>query len=301
MQSELKGLGVPLAIPFHRHGTIDFTSLEKLIENVIHAGVDYIAILNNFSESNTLSEDEKAAILDFTIEVVAQRIPLIAGVSGNNTQVLIDTLKKNNLQDLQAIIPFCPYITRVKQKGIFYHYKEIAAVSPVPIFIYNTFLKGSSIITAETVLNLAHSFRNIEGYIEDYPSLTNIFSIIDRKPENFTLIMGDDIHLIPAMAMGVDNMMPVMANAYPSIIRDVYRLCVAQHYENARDQFKSLIPIIEIMHRDDKISTIKAILDIQGICSNNLRLPLIKLKKSLLYELQTLLKEAELMKENVLS
>jgi 4-hydroxy-tetrahydrodipicolinate synthase len=293
MRFKPNGVGVPLAIPFHRHGTVDFSSLEKIIERAILSNVDYLAILNNFRESNTLSNDEKLAILNFTIDIVDKRLPVVAGISGNNTQALIDILKKSDIQGIDAIIPFCPYITRVKQKGIFNHYKEIAAVSSVPVIIYNTNLGTDNIINPETVLELANGFHNIAGYIEDYPSMKNLFSILHNKPEDFKIIMGDDMNIVPAMSIGADSLMPMIANPFPERIKEVFQLCSSNNYDKARDVFSPLIPIIEILQRDDKISGIKAILDIQKICSNNLRLPLVKLKKNLLYSLQELIKMNE--------
>ncbi len=294
MQLELKGTGVPLAIPFHRHGTIDFSAMGRLVESVIKGGADYIAVLSNFSESNTLSNDEKSAVLDFTLDIVADRVPLIAGISGNNTQILIDYLKKSTPRGLKAIIPFCPYIAKVKQKGVFYHYKEISSVSQVPVIIYNTLHNGNNLIEAKTVTELARQYKNLLGYLEDSPSLNNIFGIIDQKPENFKIIMADDMHMIPALSMGAHSLMPVIANAYPTLVREIFQMGILNDFENARKVFRFLLPLIKIMQEDDKLSAVKAILDIHGICANNLRLPMIKLKKNLLYQLQDILHETEI-------
>lgn len=293
MSDNLTGTGVSLIIPFHRYGTVDFTALEKIIEHAIGNGIDYVSVLTNFNESNTLSNDEKIAISNFVIETVDQRIPIIAGINGNNTQVLIDAVKKFDFTGIEAIVPFCPYIGKVKQKGIYYHFKEIATVCPIPVYIYNTNLGHDDLIEAETVINLARDFTVIRGYIEGSPGFENVREILSRKPDDFLVLSGHDLNIIPILAMGGDGALSITANPFPSKIIELVTHGLNNSFSLARAYHNQIFPILDIIQQDDPVSAIKAIMDRMNLCSNNLRLPLVKIKKSLHYQLHQILTEFE--------
>jgi len=291
MKSDLiKGTGVALITPFHDYGSIDFTSLGKLVSHVMKGGVDFLVALGTTSEAPVLSRDEKTAVMNHILEESEGKLPVIVGIGGNNTQSIVDTLKSMNFEGISGILSVVPYYNKPNQKGIYYHFRAIAAVSPVPVILYNVPGRTSSNISADTTLRLANDFDNITAIKEASGNLGQIMEIIKNKPEDFSVLSGDDALTYPMMALGADGVISVVANAFPTEFSRMVNLSLNGKYEEARKIHYALIEIIEALFEDGNPAGIKAALDAMGIISNNLRLPLVKANKATYNKLASLLK-----------
>jgi len=291
MAAKFTGTGVAVVTPFHIYGTIEFTSLEKIIEHVINGGVDYILVLGITSEAAALSKDEKNAITNFFIETVTKRVPVMLGVGGNNTQEVINNIKSLSFEDIDAILSVTPYYNKPRQKGIYYHYKTIAGVSPVPVFLHNVPSRTSVNISAETTLRLAEDVRNIVGIKECSGDLVQIMEIIKNKPKDFLVISGHDALTLPLLSIGADGVISVIANAFPVELSEIVNLGLKGQFNKAREKHFQLFEIINTLLEDGNPSGIKAALDILGLCKNNLRLPLVKVNKAVYNKLSSLIEE----------
>jgi len=276
----IKGTGVALVTPFHNYGTIDFTSLGKLVNHVIEGGVDFLVALGTTSEAPVLSCDEKTAVLNHIIEVNERRIPIVVGVGGNNTQHIVDSMKSMDFDGISGILSVAPYYNKPNQKGLYYHFKSIAAVSPVPIILYNVPGRTSSNITAETTLKLAHEFENIQGIKEASGNLGQIMEIIKYMPEGFAVLSGDDAITYPMMALGAEGVISVVANAFPREFSEMVKLSLNEKYDAASKIHYNLLDVINTLFEDGNPAGIKAALEYMGILNNNLRLPLVKANKA---------------------
>lgn len=291
MMSKFKGTGVAMVTPFHKQGTIDFTSLEKLIEYLIQGGVNYLVVQGTTAETATLTKEEKTAIAEFTIEIVNERVPLVLGIGGNNTQEIIDVLRSNNLEGYDAILTVTPYYNKPQQRGLYLHYKNIATVSPLPIIMYNVPGRTGVNMRAETTLQLAGEFDNIIGIKEASGNFEQIADIIRNKPKDFLVISGDDLLALPQVAIGADGLISVTANAFPKEVSDMVQLALKNEIRKARDLHFKLTDFTKAIFADGSPSGIKAALEILGIVSNNLRLPLVKVEKALFNQIATILAE----------
>ena len=151
------GTGVAIVTPF-KSRSIDFDSLEKIIEYVISGGVDYIVSLGTTGESTTLSYEEQMRVLHQTINFTNGRVPIVAGnFGGNDTFALVEKVKKTDFQGISAILSSSPAYNKPTQEGIYQHYMQLASSSPVPIIIYNVPSRTSSNISAKTCLRLAEN------------------------------------------------------------------------------------------------------------------------------------------------
>jgi len=293
---KLKGTGVAIVTPFHKYGTIDFNSLKKLIEHLITNNVNYLVVMGTTGESVVLSKDEKNALINFVVEEVDKRVPIVLGIGGNYTQLVKDTILSTNLEGIDAILSVSPYYNKPQQKGIYLHYKEIAGVSPLPIILYNVPGRTNSNISAETTLEIAKNFDNIIGIKEASGDLNQIMKIIKNKPKGFLVISGDDILTLPIMAIGGDGVISVTANAFPKEYSEMVSLCLRKNIRQALELHYKLFDFTNEIFADGSPSGIKAALEILGICSNNLRLPLVKVNKSIQLKLQEHI--SKLKKEN---
>ena len=179
-QKKFTGTGVAIVTPFRKDISVDFKSLEKLLEHIIKNGVDYIVALGTTGESATLSKDEKQAVINYVIEVVDSRVPLVVGMGSNNTQELVNSINSTDFKNIDAILSVAPYYNKPSQQGIFEHFKAIASASPVPVIIYNVPGRTSSNISADTAVRLASEVKGIIAVKEASGNLSQIMKIIKR-------------------------------------------------------------------------------------------------------------------------
>jgi len=289
MHKKLRGTGVALVTPFHKGGSIDFKCFGNIIENAIENKVDYLVVLGTTGESVTLTKDEKTAIIGFVVETVDKRVPVVLGLGGSNTQEVINCLKNYDFDGVDAILSVTPYYNKPSQKGLYQHYKLVANLSPVPIILYNVPGRTSVNISSETTLRLAYDVESIIGIKEASGDLEQVMHIIKNKPEDFLVISGDDALTLPLIALGGDGVISVVANAFPREFSDMLYHALHGNMKQAREIHYSLIDIIEALFIEGNPAGVKEVLEMQGMCTNNLRLPLTNVSRSTRNRLDSLL------------
>lgn len=287
---QLKGTGVALVTPFHKDGSIDFKSFEKLINHLINGKVEYLVPLGTTGESVTLSKDEKIAVLDFVTEVNNKRVPVVLGLGGNNTNEVLSQMNQYDFSHVDAILSISPYYNKPSQRGIYQHYKMIGNNSPVPVILYNVPSRTGSNMTAETSLNLAHDIKNIIGMKEASGNLEQCLSIIKNKPKDFLLISGDDGITLPLIACGADGVISVIANAYPKGFSEMVRQSLAGNFSKARDLNFIYSDLVPLLFTEGSPSGIKALLSMLGVTQEFVRLPMVGVSKGLQNKLADLMK-----------
>lgn len=291
MNNKFKGTGVAIITPFHKHGTVDFTSLGKIIEHIINNGVNYIVALGTTGETATLTEKEKIAVTDFIIESTDKRVPVVLGIGGNNTQKLIEQIKETNFDGIDAILSVSPYYNKPQQKGLFYHFKSIADVSPVPMIIYNVPGRTGVNISVETTLKLANEVESIIGIKEASGNMIQIMQLIKDKPKDFLIISGDDALTMPSICAGADGVISVVANAFPKEFSDMVDFALKGNMLKANELHYKLFDFGNTIFEDGSPAGIKAALEALELCQNNLRLPLVKVNKQTLQNIHNRVKE----------
>ncbi len=269
------GTGVAIITPFQTDGSVDFPALEKLIENLIANGIDYLVSLGTTGETATLTPAEKKEIFKFTAETVAGRIPLVAGIGGNYTAAVIESIQNLDKQGFDAILSVSPYYNKPTQEGIYQHYKAVAAASELPLILYNVPGRTGSNISAETTIKLAHNVANIIAIKEASGNFEQFNQIMRDKPAGFMLISGDDPVTLPMIALGAVGVISVIGNAIPQPFSDMVRLCLEGKWEAARNLHFKLVEFTRLMFADGNPAGVKEALQFSGICQNTLRLPLV--------------------------
>lgn len=291
MKFSFSGAGVALVTPFHKYGAIDFTSLGKIVEHIITGGADYLVVLGTTGETPTLSADERTAVLDFVLESAESRIPVVVGVGGNNTQEIVNKVKSMSFEGISGLLSVSPYYNNPQQKGIYYHYKTIASVCPVPIILYNVPSRTGANMSPDTVLQLSTDCDNIIAVKEASGNFNQIMEIIRQKPEGFSVVSGDDALTLPMMALGATGVISVVANAFPSDFSKMVKLCLKGKFDEAAKIHYKLLPIMQKLFEDGSPGGIKAALQVIELAENNLRLPLVKVNKAVYLSLQQLITE----------
>jgi 4-hydroxy-tetrahydrodipicolinate synthase len=291
MKKALKGCGVAIVTPFHKHGTVDFTSLGKLVEHLIANDINYIVALGTTGETATLSEKEKLAVTDFIVDTVAKRVPIVLGIGGNDTQKIIDQIKDFNFDGIDAVLSVAPYYNKPQQRGLYYHFKSIEAVLPIPMIIYNVPSRTGVNITAETTLKLANEIPSIIGIKEASGNMMQCMQIIKDKPKDFLVISGDDALTLPLITAGADGVISVVANAFPKEFSEMVQMALSANCRKAKELHYKLFEFTNAIFEDGSPAGIKAALEALDICQNNLRLPLVKVNKQTNTTIQNLVKE----------
>ncbi len=291
MNKKFIGTGVALVTPFHKQGSIDFGSYERLLEHTITNGVNYLVVLGTTGEASTLSKDEKKALIDFTKEIVNRRVPIVVGIGGNNTQEVIDQLKLIDNDGITGILSVTPYYNKPTQRGLYLHYRQIASATSLPIILYNVPGRTSVNMKPETTIQLATEFDNIVGIKEASGNFSQIMEILRTKPKDFLVISGDDSITLPLIACGANGVISVVANAFPKSFSNMVKLALKGNFEEARKIHYNLLPLIESLFADGSPGGIKATLEQIRIASNHLRLPIVKVNKQTQNLIGTLINE----------
>lgn len=283
---KIKGTGVALVTPFRKDRSVDFKSLQNLVEHVIKGGVDFLVVMGTTAEAVTLSANEKDAVLNYIIEKVNGELPIVLGLGGNNTQEVTDTLKNKDFTGVDAILSVAPYYNKPTQQGLYYHFKEISSASPVPIIIYNVPGRTSVNISAETTVKLAEEFDNIFAVKEASGNMEQIMQIVKNKPKDFTVLSGDDALTMPLITVGVEGVISVTANAYPKQFSEMVSAALENNIKKAKKIHYELLDFTNLIFFEGNPAGVKAALQKMEVISKYVRLPLVTASRSLCLKLE---------------
>ncbi len=294
-QHKFRGTGVALITPF-RNKAIDYPALERIIEFVLQGGVDYIVSLGTTGEAVTLTAKECRDVLNFTIKIVAERVPIVAGYFGSNfTERLVESIKIYDFEGVDAIMSSSPAYTKPSQEGIFQHYMAIEAVSPRPIIIYNVPGRTSSNVKPGTILRLAQASEKFIAVKEASGDVTQAMQIIKNRPAHLLVLSGDDPLTLPIIASGGDGVISVIANAFPAQFSDMVRAALQDDMNTARRLNLDLLDIHPWLYVDGNPSGIKAAMEILGLCTKEVRIPLTPVQDSTYQALKQEIEKVRLM------
>jgi len=281
MNSKFLGTGVALVTPFDINGNVDYVAFARLLSNVVDGGVDYVLVMGTTGETPCLSAEERRKVIDFAKREIAGRVPIMVGMSGNNTSDLLDSIRNFDFSGIDGLLTASPFYNKPVQNGLYAHFAHVAEVSPVPVILYNIPGRTGVNISPETICRLARDFDNIIAVKEASGSVDQIMRVVENKPERFTVISGDDGLTLPLMAAGVKGVISVVANAFPRELSQMVKLALNGDFEQARKLHYRLLPTVRLMFAEGNPAGVKAYLSQMGVIQNVLRLPLVNVSDDL--------------------
>ncbi len=293
MAKKLKGTGVALVTPFNVDGSIDYVSLEKLVNSVIKGGVDFLVALGTTAETPTLSKKEKQEVLAAVIKYNNDRLPVVCGIGGNDTAEVIENLEQFDLRGVTAILSVTPYYNKPTQEGLYQHFKAVADATNKPIILYNVPGRTGVNMLPATVVRLAKDFRNIIGIKEASGNMVQCMELIQSVPDNFIVLSGDDNLALAQMAVGMEGVISVAANCWPTEFTEMINLAFINKYEKARKVHYRLLNGIDLLFAEGNPAGVKCVLHHQGICINKFRLPVVPVSGSTEVKIVDFLKTLE--------
>ncbi len=272
MTNPFFGTGVALVTPFHDDYSIDFDALRKLVEYQIDNGTNFLVVQGTTGESPVLSMDEKLSILKAVQDTNNGRLKIVFGVGGNNTIAIGETLKSLPA-GIDGILSVSPYYNKPTQRGIVEHFKYIASCTELPIILYNVPGRTGSNMTAATTLELA-KVPNLVAVKEASGDMGQIMEIVQKKPEGFTVLSGDDGITVPLIAVGVEGVISVVANAFPKQFSKMVSEARNGNFASAKKIHYDLLTSTNQFFAEGNPGGVKISLAEQGIMKPIMRPPL---------------------------
>lgn len=270
------GTGVALVTPFKDDGSVDYAALKKLVQYNIDNGTNYLVINGTTGESATISNEEKKEIIQVIVEENNQRLPLVLGIGGNNTAEVVKELKTRNLSDIDGILSVAPYYSKPTQEGFYQHFKAIATTTEKPIILYNVPGRTAKNMEPATTIRLANDFKNVVAVKEAGNNTQQYLELLKNKPEDFLIISGDDDLALGVVLAGGAGVISVIGQAFPKEFSKMIQLGLDGKNKEAYKIHFKLMDIITYIFAENNPAGVKTVLQELDICSNNVRLPLVK-------------------------
>lgn len=277
----ISGTGVALITPFNEDKTIDYTSLDKLINKVIEGGIDFLVVLGTTGEATSINDSEKKELINFIVKLNNKRLPLVLGIGGNNTNKLIKEINNTDLSDFDAILSVTPYYNKPSQNGLYHHYAKISKSSPIPIILYNVPSRTGVNMSPEITIQLANDFKNIISIKEASGDINQIKYILKNKPKNFDVLSGDDGLTLEIIQNGGAGVISVIGQSNPEEFSSLVKFALNGKLSDAKLIHDKLYGLYHYLYSEGNPSGVKAFLSLQGVCKNYLRLPLVPISSEL--------------------
>lgn len=275
----LTGMGVALVTPFTETGEVDYVALDNLVQTQLDAGTDFLCVLGTTAETPTLDLEEKRNVRKRVIDKVAGRLPILLGVGGNCTQALINELLTEDFTGVDAILSVTPFYNKPSQEGLYRHYRALAAATQLPIYMYNVPGRTGVNMLPDTVIRLARECPNIAGVKEASGNIAQIKEIVDRAPQGFDVLSGDDGLICDIIKVGGVGAVTVLGNAYPAALTHMTHLAMEGKHDEAKKLDEAFSQVCTLLFADGNPAGVKSLLAHQGKMGNNLRLPLAPARK----------------------
>jgi len=289
----LKGSFVALITPFKKN-EIDYTALEKLIEFHLNNQTDGILFCGTTGESPALAGDEKEQLVRFGIQKINRAIPVMMGTGTNNLHHTISSTIKAQEWGVDLALVITPYYNKPTQTGMYHFFSKVAENTDIPIVIYNVPGRTGVNIESDTILKLAHEYKNIVGIKEASGNLVQISEIIKNAPDKFSVMSGDDPLNLPILSCGGNGTVSVTANVVPRQVHDLVDLFKKGKIEEALKIHFNLLDLNRTLFIETNPIPVKETLHLMGMIEKEIRLPLFYLQEENLEILKKVLKKYNL-------
>jgi 4-hydroxy-tetrahydrodipicolinate synthase len=277
----MRGCATALVTPFKSDGAIDEDRLRSLVDRQINGGVRLLVPCGTTGESATMTETEDATVIGLTVEIARGRARVIAGTGSNSTASAIEYSQRARDLGADAVLQVAPWYNKPTQEGLYAHFRAVAqAIPKTPIMLYNVPGRTSSNIAAPTVLRLARDCENIVAIKEASGNLAQIMEILRARPDNFSVLSGDDAVTLPLIALGAEGIVSVASNEIPDLMSRMTELALAGNWSEARALHYRLLPLMEVNFIESSPGPVKAAMAMMGLLEENFRLPLVPIQES---------------------
>lgn len=273
IKNRLGGSMVAIVTPMHVDGSVDWKSLEALINWHIDEGTNGIVSVGTTGESSTLGFREHDEVIERTVEIVDKRVPVIAGTGGNATDEAIRLTRHAQRVGADACLLVCPYYNKPSQEGLYRHFHAIAMAVDIPQILYNVPSRTGVDMLPETVARLAE-IDNIVALKEAKGSIERIHDLIEQVGDGMHIYTGDDGTAMESMLVGAKGDISVVANVAPRLMSDMCAAAVGGDRHQAETLDARLQPLHAALFLEANPIPVKWALAEIGRIDPGIRLPL---------------------------
>jgi 4-hydroxy-tetrahydrodipicolinate synthase len=267
------GAFTALVTPF-RNGEVDPEAIEGIVEFQLRNGVHGLVPCGTTGETPALSEAESRLVIETVVRVANGRVPVIAGTGSNSTGMAIKYTKMAEEVGADASLQVAPYYNKPTQEGLYRHFCAIAENTSLPLILYNIPGRTSITISAETTARLAE-IPNIVGTKEATHSMDMASDIRRLCGEEFCILSGDDSLTLPLVALGGSGVISVASNVAPGAVSEMVGALLDGDFERGREMHYDLLPLFRALFIETNPIPVKTAASLIGLCSDEMRLPMI--------------------------
>ena len=289
----LQGVFTALVTPFGKDGSVNLEALRSLVELQREARVDGLVPCATTGESPALSDEERRKIVSTVIEA-AGSAKVIVGAGTNNTERSVAMAREAKDLGADGILSVCPYYNKPTQKGMYEHFRAIASVG-LPVVVYNVPGRTGCSVSVNTLMDLS-ALENIAGVKDATGDIQQTMSIIERAPENFSVLSGDDALTYPIISLGGDGVVSVASNLVPKDVVSMVRAALDGRYAEAREIHYRLMPLFRALFIETNPIPVKEAMNLCGINVGGFRLPLCTMEEKNREALREVLRSMNIMR-----
>ena len=284
------GAFTAMVTPF-RNGEVDVEALEGMVEFQIQNGIHGLVPCGTTGETPALSEAEDRVVIETVVRVANGRVPVVAGTGSNSTDMAIKYTRMAEEAGADGSLQVAPYYNKPTQEGLFRHFAAVAENTSLPLVLYNIPGRTSVTINADTIGRLAET-PNVVGVKESTLSMNMASDIRALCGEEFAILSGDDPVTLPLMALGGVGVISVASNVAPAAVSDMVRNLLDGNWERGRELHYALLPLFRALFVETNPIPVKSAASILGLCSDEMRLPMVPLSGENLAMLQQVMDES---------
>lgn len=285
----VKGTSTALITPF-TNDKIDFDALEKLLEFQLNGGVNSLVVLGTTGEPATMSREEKISVVQFVVDFVKGRLPIIVGAGSNSTSQAIENALLFTDLGADGLLMVTPYYNKCTQAGLVAHFTKVAEKISLPIILYNVPGRTGVNMLPDTFSTLAE-IDNIVAVKEASGNMEQIEEYIRLSRGKADVISGDDGLTVPIMLMGGSGVISVASNILPKYVSDMTAFALNGECQRSADMQLKLLPLVRALFSEVNPIPVKKGAELLGLCSGELRLPLTELTEKNIPILEKVLKD----------
>lgn len=283
------GAATAIITPINENG-IDYELFGKLIDWQIAEGIDAIVVAGTTGEASTLTDDEHKGAIEFCVNKVAGRVPVIAGTGSNDTDYAIELSKFACKAGADALLLVTPYYNKATQKGLIASFTAVADVCDKPVILYNVPGRTGCNILPATAAELA-KHENIVAIKEASGNISQIAQLAHLCGDSLDIYSGNDDQIVPIMSLGGKGVISVLSNLMPKVTSRICSAFLEGNVKESRELQLKLLPLINALFCEVNPIPVKAAMAKMGYCENLLRLPLTPMESQNAEKLYALMRE----------
>ena len=290
----LRGCGTAIVTPFKSDGSVDERALRNFVAWQVESKIDFLVPCGTTGETPTLSREEWLRVIEITIEVVAGRVPIVAGATSNCTAEAVDRARTvARIEGVDGILTASPYYNKPTQEGQYQHFRAIAEAVDKPLVLYNVPGRTAANIEPATLARLAQ-IKNIAAVKEASGNLSQIADVCNAVPEGFLVFSGDDAVTLPVISLGGVGIISVASNEIPKEMAEMTRVALSGDWTCARKIHRKYLPLMQANFLESNPMPVKCVLAMMGKMEENYRLPMLPVKPETRTKLERIAKDAGL-------